>query len=96
MKPGWKTSEFWVTVGTIGSLVLAWAETQGGADSVLALVAAAAVAAAYAVARGLAKGGRDGGATDASAQRVREVVLAALAREPGGGAGLSANGKPPA
>ena len=48
-KPGWKTSEFWVTIGTLGAL-LAAPYTNATPDSVLT-AGSAAVAAVYAVVR---------------------------------------------
>lgn len=51
VKPGIKTTEFWVTVGTIGAGV------AGILPFTLPGWAVAAIAAAYAIARGLAKNG---------------------------------------
>lgn len=57
-KPGWKTTEFWLTV--VSQIVgLVWASgviTEGSnADRVLGLAAAALASVGYAVSRGLAK-----------------------------------------
>tara|TARA_R100000808_G_scaffold2159_1_gene9051 strand:+ start:96 stop:287 length:192 start_codon:yes stop_codon:yes gene_type:complete len=59
MKPGWKTTEFWVTVI---SLVLASIASSGLLGSVddpwpklLALIAAGLVGGGYTISRGLAK-----------------------------------------
>lgn len=57
IKPGWQTSEFWVTVavGTVGVVFVTLGENQLGA----LLLAAAGVS--YSGSRGLAKKGQNGG-----------------------------------
>jgi hypothetical protein len=53
MKPGWKTTEFWVTtLATVGSLTAAVA---GFVPGPWGLVAAGLSSAAYAISRGIAK-----------------------------------------
>lgn len=60
MKPGYKTTEFYVTILTIGALIL----TEVSSANVLPLkygsIAAAVAAAGYAIARGLTKHGTPG------------------------------------
>lgn len=53
MKPGWKTTEFWLTVATEVGVVSSAA--SGVLSPKYATFAATVSAAAYAVARGLAK-----------------------------------------
>lgn len=57
VKPGWKTSEFWITVGFIVlSHVINLLRTQPGTAGTVATIAGDALAATgYAVSRGLAK-----------------------------------------
>ena len=58
MKPGFKTTEFWITVVvTVVSLLLASGafEEASGVGKVLALAAAALASAGYSVARGVVK-----------------------------------------
>lgn len=54
-KPGWKTSEFWVSVLLIGGLELSQLTSINVLPTKYAGLAASATAAAYALARGLAK-----------------------------------------
>lgn len=55
MKPGWQTTEFWVTVATdVGAVTAALA---GGLPAQWAATVAAVSTTAYAIARGLAKNG---------------------------------------
>jgi hypothetical protein len=58
-KPGWKTSEFWVTIGfVVISHVISIFRPQAGLAGTIATVAGDALATAgYSVARGLAKTG---------------------------------------
>lgn len=58
MKPGLKTSEFWVTVATDVGLIAA--SLEGSLSPRYAAVAAAVSTAAYAIARGFAKHGNAG------------------------------------
>lgn len=55
MKPGWKTTEFWVTIATSVGAVAAAAD--GVLPEKYAALAVAVSGAAYAIARGLAKVG---------------------------------------
>lgn len=59
MKPGWKTSEFWVTVLTDAGFVATSLAGALPAKWAAALTAAASLT--YAVSRGLAKQGGSGG-----------------------------------
>lgn len=53
VKPGWRTTEFWVTVAAdVGAIALA---AEGALPHKYAAVLAAVSTAAYAVSRGLAK-----------------------------------------
>lgn len=53
MKPGWKTTEFWVTVlASVGAVAAA---AQGVLPDKYAALAVAFSSAAYAISRGLAK-----------------------------------------
>jgi len=55
MKPGYKTTEFWITIATsLGALIAALADAL---PPRYAAIATAASAAAYAIARGIAKTG---------------------------------------
>lgn len=53
MKPGWKTSEFWLTVAT--DLGVVTAALAGELSPKYAAIAVATSKVAYAIARGLAK-----------------------------------------
>lgn len=53
MKPGWKTSEFWVTVTAVVGLVVSSAAAS--LSPKYAAIGAAISTAAYAISRGLAK-----------------------------------------
>lgn len=53
MRPGWKTSEFWVTALAIVGLVVSAAATS--LSPRYAAIGASVSAAAYAISRGLAK-----------------------------------------
>ena len=60
MKPGWKTTEFWLSVMAllVGALIASGAFADGGTlAQVLAFAASALTALGYTVARGLAKKG---------------------------------------
>lgn len=52
MKPGWRTTEFWLTLA--GSL---WTVFGSAAPPAVKAIVAAALPAAYAISRGLAKHG---------------------------------------
>lgn len=52
MKPGWQTSEFWITLATSG-----WAIFGSTVTGPVAVVVPAVLGAAYAISRGLAKRG---------------------------------------
>jgi hypothetical protein len=62
VKPGWKTTEFWVTV-TVTVCSLAWGagvvdpEGASNADKIFGFVCSAAAALGYTISRGLAKKG---------------------------------------
>ena len=51
VKPGWKTSEFWIIIGTIAASIEAVPDVPGWVRVTVTTVAAAA----YAISRGLAK-----------------------------------------
>ena len=70
MKPGWKTSEFWVTGLIVLATVCGWAGDK--LDGTWATIAAALAAAAYSASRAVAK---QGDQTDAN---VRAQVLSVL------------------
>jgi hypothetical protein len=53
LKPGWKTSEFWVTALTVAGLVAS--SIAASLSPRYAAIGAAVSAAAYAISRGLAK-----------------------------------------
>lgn len=53
MKPGWKTTEFWVTALSIAGLVVA--SLAATLPPPYAAIGAGVAAAAYAISRGLAK-----------------------------------------
>lgn len=61
VKPGWKTTEFWITV-TVTLCSLAWGagvvdpEGASNADKIFGFVCSAAAALGYTISRGLAKG----------------------------------------
>jgi len=81
IKPGWKTTEFWITALVVVSTLLGW--LAGHIPGEYAAIVEAAAAAAYAASRALAKkGGRN---ADVRAQVLE--VLTALRR--GGGNGVS-------
>ena len=62
VKPGWKTTEFWVTV-SVTVCSLAWGagvvdpEGASSADKIFGFVCSAAAAMGYTISRGLAKKG---------------------------------------
>lgn len=58
MKPGWQTSEFWLTVATDAGIVAA--ALTGELSPKYAAIAVAVSKVAYAIARGLAKVGNGG------------------------------------
>jgi hypothetical protein len=63
VKPGWKTTEFWLTSLTVLASLLWGAdvvspEAAGTANKVFGFVVAALGAVGYTVSRGLAKGGK--------------------------------------
>lgn len=50
MKPGWQTSEFWLTV--LGGV---WSAVAPGSSEAVQVIVPAVLGAAYAISRGLAK-----------------------------------------
>ena len=63
VKPGWKTTEFWLTTITVLASLLWGAEmldpeSSGTANKIFGFVVAALWTVGYTVSRGLAKGGK--------------------------------------
>ena len=58
-KPGWKTSEFWITVGfiVVSHLINTLRGSTGAAGVVATIAGDALAATGYTISRGLAKGG---------------------------------------
>jgi hypothetical protein len=57
-KPGWKTSEFWITIGFIAlsHLISMFRGSTGAAGTIATIAGDALAATGYTISRGLAKG----------------------------------------
>jgi len=79
-KPGWQTTEFWVTALLLASVALGW--IGGKLDGDKAAIASAIAAGLYATSRGLAK---KGAARDPRAELLETGLLSSPSLEPDDG-----------